>query len=54
MSLMSLTVTVEIHAELIYAEALLMTALLTFLEDQNLLNLVRGAFRIRSCYQSYK
>lgn len=44
----------EIHAELCYAEALLMTALLTFLEDQNLLNLVKGAFRIRNCYQSYK
>lgn len=44
----------EIHAELVYAEALLMTALLTFLQDQNLLNLVRGAFRIRACYQSYK
>lgn len=46
--------TVQIHAELCYAEALLMTALMTFLEDQNLLNLVRGAFRIRACYQSYK
>nr|XP_027200853.1 tetratricopeptide repeat protein 39B-like [Dermatophagoides pteronyssinus] len=45
---------VQIHAELCYAEALLMTALMTFLEDQNLLNLVRGAFRIRACYQSYK
>ncbi|KAH9517525.1 Tetratricopeptide repeat protein 39B, variant 3 [Dermatophagoides farinae] len=30
---------VQIHAELCYAEALLMTALMTFLEDQNLLNL---------------
>ena len=44
----------EIHAELCYAEALLMTALLTFLEDQSLVNLVRGAFRIRTCHQSYK
>lgn len=45
---------VEVHAELCYAEALLMTALITFLEDQNFLNLVRGAFRIRTCFQSYK
>ncbi|UXI18046.1 hypothetical protein NH340_JMT03989 [Sarcoptes scabiei] len=45
---------VEIHSELCYAETLLMIALLTFLEDQSIMNLVRGAFRIRNCYQSYK
>ena len=44
----------EIHAELIYAEAQLMTALMTFLQDQNLISLVKGALRIRSCFQSYK
>lgn len=44
----------EAHAELCYAESLLMVALLTFLENQSLLNLVKGAFRIRSCYQAYK
>lgn len=44
----------EIHAELVYAEALLMISLMTFLGDQNLMNLVKGAFRIRSCYQTYK
>lgn len=37
----------EIHAELVYAEALLMVSLMTFLGDQNLINLVKGAFRIR-------
>lgn len=31
-----------------------MVALLTFLENQNLINLVKGAFRIRSCYAAYK
>lgn len=44
----------EVHAELCYAESLLMVALLTFLENQSLLNLVKGAFRFRSCYQAYK
>ena len=42
------------HSELCYAESLLMVALLTFLENQNLINLVKGAFRIRSCYAAYK
>lgn len=41
----------EAHAELVYAEALLMISLMTFLGDQNLINLVKGAFRIRSCFQ---
>ena len=31
-----------------------MISLMTFLGDQNLMNLVKGAFRIRSCFQSYK
>lgn len=31
-----------------------MISLMTFLGDQNLINLVKGAFRIRSCYQTYK
>lgn len=48
------TLTVEVHSELCYAESLLMVALLTFLENQNLINLVKGAFRIRSCYAAYK
>ncbi|RWS25081.1 tetratricopeptide repeat protein 39B-like protein [Leptotrombidium deliense] len=44
----------EVHAELCFAETQLEIALLTFLEDQNLINLVKGAFRIRACFQSYK
>ncbi|CAG2181634.1 unnamed protein product, partial [Oppiella nova] len=44
----------EIHAELIHAENLLITALLTFFSDQNIMSLVKGAFRIRSCHSSYK
>lgn len=44
----------EIHAELINAESLLLTALISFLADQSILCFVKGAFRIRSCYQRYK
>lgn len=45
---------VEIHAELCYAECLLLRALLTFIQDENLISFVRGGLKIRSCYQSYK
>ncbi|XP_022235833.1 tetratricopeptide repeat protein 39B-like [Limulus polyphemus] len=45
---------VEVHAELTYAECLLMNAILTFVYDQSLLTFVKGGIRIRSCYQSYK
>lgn len=29
-------------------------AILTFFYDENLSNFIRGAFKIRSCYQSFK
>ncbi|XP_076308576.1 LOW QUALITY PROTEIN: tetratricopeptide repeat protein 39A-like [Tachypleus tridentatus] len=45
---------VEVHAELIYAECLLMNAILTFVYDQSLFTFLKGGIRIRSCYQSYK
>ncbi|KFD54532.1 hypothetical protein M514_04679 [Trichuris suis] len=44
----------QLHAELCYAEALLQRALLTFVQDENLISFLKGAIRIRSCYQSYK
>lgn len=44
----------EIHAELVNAESMLMLSLISFLADQSVLCLVRGAFRIRACYQRYK
>ncbi|KAK0395500.1 hypothetical protein QR680_001311 [Steinernema hermaphroditum] len=44
----------EMHAELCYAETLLARAILTFFSDESLTSFVRGAFRIRNCYQSYK
>lgn len=44
----------EIHAELVNAESLLLLALISFLSDQSIICLVKGAFRIRTCYQRYK
>lgn len=43
----------ELHAELIYAESLLLYALLTFLEDENLVSFVKAALKIRRCYLAY-
>ncbi|KAI6196619.1 hypothetical protein M3Y94_01131000 [Aphelenchoides besseyi] len=44
----------EIHAELCYAEMLMLRAILTFFYDENLTSFIRGALRIRACYQSFK
>ncbi|XP_019634534.1 PREDICTED: tetratricopeptide repeat protein 39B-like [Branchiostoma belcheri] len=45
---------VEIHSELCYAECLLQRACLTFVEDESLINFVKGAFKIKSCHSCYK
>ncbi|XP_046644952.1 tetratricopeptide repeat protein 39B-like isoform X2 [Daphnia pulicaria] len=44
----------QIHAELCYAESMLLKAVLTFTEDETLMSFVKGGLKIRSCYQSYK
>ncbi|RCN32158.1 hypothetical protein ANCCAN_22035 [Ancylostoma caninum] len=44
----------ELHAELCYAESLLVRAALAFFQDDNFASFVRGALRIRSCYQIYR
>jgi hypothetical protein len=44
----------ELHAELCYAECLIERALLTFIQDENLINFVKGSLKIRACYQSFK
>uniref|UniRef100_A0A914RUZ1 Uncharacterized protein n=1 Tax=Parascaris equorum TaxID=6256 RepID=A0A914RUZ1_PAREQ len=44
----------ELHAELCYAESLLFCSILTFLHDESLSSFVRGALKIRACYQSYR
>ncbi|XP_050401579.2 tetratricopeptide repeat protein 39B [Patella vulgata] len=44
----------EIHAEICYAECLLLRALLTFIQDENLISFVKGGLKIRECYKIYK
>ncbi|XP_035701762.1 tetratricopeptide repeat protein 39B isoform X2 [Folsomia candida] len=44
----------EIHAELCYAECLLLRAVLTFIEDENLISFVKGGLRMRSCLKCYR
>ncbi|CAK8688467.1 unnamed protein product [Clavelina lepadiformis] len=43
----------ELHAELIFAELNLYRAALTFIQDENLINFIKGALKIRLCYQTY-
>uniref|UniRef100_A0A1B6HRS6 Tetratricopeptide repeat protein 39B n=1 Tax=Homalodisca liturata TaxID=320908 RepID=A0A1B6HRS6_9HEMI len=43
-----------IHAELCYAESLLLKSMLTFIEDESLVNFIKGGIKIRSCFNSYK
>lgn len=44
----------EAHAELCSAEALLLKAMLTFIEDETLTSLIKGGMKIRTCFNSYK
>uniref|UniRef100_T1KFU4 Tetratricopeptide repeat protein 39B n=1 Tax=Tetranychus urticae TaxID=32264 RepID=T1KFU4_TETUR len=44
----------EIHAELAYADSVFMLALITFVQDQSFLSLIKGACRFRYGFQSYK
>lgn len=45
---------IEAHAELCSAEALLLKAQLTFIEDETLTSLIKGGIKIRSCFNMYK
>ncbi|KAJ9589484.1 hypothetical protein L9F63_017301 [Diploptera punctata] len=45
---------IEIHAELCYAESLLLNAMISFLEDETFASFIKGGFKIQSCYNSYK
>ncbi|KAH9523769.1 Tetratricopeptide repeat protein 39B [Bulinus truncatus] len=44
----------EIHAELCYAECLLIRSFLTFIQDENLISFIKGGLKIRECYKIYK
>lgn len=45
---------VEVHAELCFAEALLLKALLTFVEDETLSSMIKGGMKVRTCFNSFK
>lgn len=44
----------EAHAELCFAEALLLKAMLSFIEDETLVSFIKAGLKIRSCYNLYK
>ncbi|XP_073499595.1 tetratricopeptide repeat protein 39A isoform X3 [Phyllobates terribilis] len=44
----------EIHAEVCYAECLLLRAALTFLQDENMVSFIKGGIKVRNSYQTYK
>ncbi|XP_045145154.1 tetratricopeptide repeat protein 39B isoform X1 [Echinops telfairi] len=44
----------EMHAEICFAECLLQKAALTFVQDENMINFIRGGLKIRTSYQIYK
>ncbi|CAF1928680.1 unnamed protein product [Rotaria magnacalcarata] len=43
----------ELHAKLVYAEALLIRALLTFIQDQSLFSFISGALKIKECHDLF-
>lgn len=46
--------TEEVHAELCYAESLLLKSMLTFVEDETLVSFVKAGLKIRTCFMLYK
>ncbi|KAM9329017.1 tetratricopeptide repeat protein 39B-like [Gastrophryne carolinensis] len=44
----------EMHAELCYAECLLQKAVLTFVQDENMISFIKGGLKIRTSYRIYK
>uniref|UniRef100_A0A9J7X9T3 Tetratricopeptide repeat protein 39B n=1 Tax=Cyprinus carpio carpio TaxID=630221 RepID=A0A9J7X9T3_CYPCA len=44
---------VEMHAEICYAECLLQKATLTFVQDENMISFIKGGIKIRTSYQIY-
>lgn len=44
----------ELHAELVYAECLLLKAMLTVCEDETLVSFVKAGLQVRRCYLSFR
>ena len=45
---------VEVHAELCFAEVLLLKAVLNLCEDETLMSFVKAGMKVRTCYQSFR
>ncbi|XP_063305589.1 tetratricopeptide repeat protein 39A-like isoform X1 [Pelobates fuscus] len=45
---------VEFHAEVCYAECLLQRAALIFLQDENMINFIKGGMKVRKSYMIYR
>ncbi|KAM8972496.1 tetratricopeptide repeat protein 39A-like [Pelodytes ibericus] len=45
---------VEFHAEICYAECLLQRAALIFLQDENMINFIKGGMKVRNSYLIYR
>uniref|UniRef100_A0A673A0Q5 Tetratricopeptide repeat protein 39A-like n=1 Tax=Sphaeramia orbicularis TaxID=375764 RepID=A0A673A0Q5_9TELE len=46
--------TVQLHAEVCYAECQLQRAALTFLQDENMVSFIKGGIKVRNSYLIYK
>lgn len=44
----------QVHAELCFAEVLLLKAVLTLCEDETLVSFVKAGLKVRTCYQSFR
>ncbi|XP_061436161.1 tetratricopeptide repeat protein 39A isoform X1 [Lethenteron reissneri] len=44
----------ELHAEICFAECLLQKACLTFIQDENMINFIKGGIKVRQSYNIYK
>uniref|UniRef100_A0A8C2TDS6 Tetratricopeptide repeat domain 39A n=1 Tax=Coturnix japonica TaxID=93934 RepID=A0A8C2TDS6_COTJA len=53
-TILEISVTKEIHAEICYAECLLQRAALTFLQDENMVSFIKGGIKVRNSYQTYR
>ncbi|XP_068443543.1 tetratricopeptide repeat protein 39B [Clinocottus analis] len=44
----------EMHAEICYAECLLQNAMLTFVQDENMISFIKGGIKMKTSHQIYK
>ena len=44
----------EVHAELCYAEVMLLRAILTLCKDENLVSFIKAGLKVKNCFQSFR